>query len=152
MGLIVCYSTRTNVTCGAVAAAHCTLFRHHDTVERRLTRLLLRCGPLRYRPSAVQSTIFCCQANKWLVSAAVSVYWLLILSLSRGWRGAFAFSGALLSDWQSPDFIDFFLHCSLSKYPTADLKDLRHRSTSAATHGSSYNGRLLHFVFSFFFF
>lgn len=107
---------------------------------------------LRYRPSAVQSTIFCCQANKWLVSAAVSVYWLLILSLSRGWRGAFAFSGALLSDWQSPDFIDFFLHCSLSKYPTADLKDLRHRSTSAATHGSSYNGRLLHFVLSFSFF
>lgn len=52
------------------------------------TRLLLRCGPPRYRPSAVQSTIFCCQANKWLVSEAVSVYWLLILSLSRGWRGA----------------------------------------------------------------
>lgn len=36
----------------------------------------------------MQSTIFCCQANKWLVSEAVSVYWLLILSLSRGWRGA----------------------------------------------------------------
>lgn len=53
-----------------------------------LQRLLLRCGPPRYRPSAVQSTIFCCQANKWLVSEAVSVYWLLILSLSRGWRGA----------------------------------------------------------------
>lgn len=52
------------------------------------TCLLLRCGPPRYRPSAVQSTIFCCQANKWLVSEAVSVYWLLILSLSGGWRGA----------------------------------------------------------------
>ena len=51
-------------------------------------RLLLRCGPPRYRPSVVQSTIFCCQANKWLVSEAVSVYWLLILSLSRGWSGA----------------------------------------------------------------
>lgn len=38
------------------------------------------------RPSAAHHTIFCCQANKWLVSAAVSVYWLLILSLSWGWR------------------------------------------------------------------
>lgn len=36
----------------------------------------------------MQSTSFCCQANKWLVSEAVSVYWLLILSLSRGRRGA----------------------------------------------------------------
>lgn len=59
-----------------------------------------------------------------------------------------ALSAALLSDWQSLDFIDFFfLHCSLSKYPTADLKDLRHCSTSAAIRGSSYNGRLLPFVF-----
>lgn len=105
-------------------------------------RLLLTCGPPSYRPSAVQSTIFSCQANKWLVSEAVSVYWLLILSLSSGRERSFAFSAALLSDWQSPDFIDFFLHCSLSKYPTADLKDLRHCSTSAATHGFSYNGRL----------
>ena len=60
---------------------------------------------------------------------------------------SFAFSATLLSDWQSPDFIDFFLQCSLSKYPTADLKDLRHCSTSAATHDSSYNVRLQHFVF-----
>lgn len=43
--VIVCYSTLTNVTCRAAAAAHCTLFRHYYTVERRLTRLLLRCGP-----------------------------------------------------------------------------------------------------------
>lgn len=64
-----------------------------------------------------------------------------------GSERSFAFSAALLSDWQSPDFIDFFLHCSLSKYPTADLKDLHHRSTSAATHGFFSNGRPGHFVF-----
>lgn len=60
----------------------------HNPLYHTSCSLLLRCGPPRYRPSAVQSTIFCCQANKWLVSEAVSVYWLLILSLSRGWRGA----------------------------------------------------------------
>lgn len=69
-----------------------TLLVYHYTAQGYHTscslRLLLRCGPPRYRPSAVQSTVFCCQANKWLVSEAVSVYWLLILSLSRGWRGA----------------------------------------------------------------
>lgn len=64
-----------------------------------------------------------------------------------GLERSFAFSAALLSDWQSPDFIDFSLQCSLSKYPTADLKDLRHCDTSAATHSSSYNGRLQRFVF-----
>lgn len=55
---------------------------------RGITGLLLRCGLPSYRPSVVQSTIFYCQANKWLVSEAVSVYCLLILSLRRGWRGA----------------------------------------------------------------
>lgn len=60
---------------------------------------------------------------------------------------SFAFAASLLTDWQSPDFIDFFLHCSLSKYPSADLKDLRHCSTSAATQGSFFNTWLLHFAF-----
>lgn len=67
---------------------HSVVYRVLCTGQCHTTRLLLRCGPPRYRPSAVQSTIFSCQANKWLVSQAVSVYWLLILSLSSGWRGA----------------------------------------------------------------
>lgn len=59
--------------------------------------------------------------------------------LVSGLETSFAFAASLLTDWQSPDFIDFFIHCSLSKYPSADLKDLRHRSTSAATQGSFFN-------------
>ena len=62
-----------------VPPTHAVIYKTHH---------LLRCGPPSYRPSAVQSTKFYCQANKWLVSEAVSVYWLLILSLSRGWSGA----------------------------------------------------------------
>lgn len=77
--------------CGYYSIKH--PLSHYHTVQCYHTSCPLhysssRCGPPRYRPSAVQSTIFCCQANKWLVSEAVSVYWLLILSLSRGWRGA----------------------------------------------------------------
>lgn len=107
------------------------------------------CGPPRYRPSAVQCTIFCCQANKWLVSEAESVYWLLIWSLSGGCVLNFAFSVALLYDWQSPDFIDFLPQCSLSKYPSATLKDLRRCSTSVASHDSSYDLPLVLVFFLF---
>lgn len=73
----------TNVTCAITTVDRARVLQH---VPFPVTRLLFRCGPPWYRPSAVQPTIFCCQANKWLVSVAVSVYWLLILSWSRGWR------------------------------------------------------------------
>lgn len=64
-----------------------------------------------------------------------------------GLETSFAFAASLPNDWQSPEFIDFFLHCSLSKYPSADLKDLRHCSTSATTQGSFFNTWLLHLLF-----
>lgn len=88
--VVVCYLTLTNVIYSVVTTLCCTLLViiAQSSATTQVLPLLFRCGPPRYRPSAVQSTIFCCQANKWLVSVAVSVYWLLILSLSRGWSGA----------------------------------------------------------------
>lgn len=69
-----------------------------------------------------------------------------------GLERSFAFSAALLSEWQSPDIIDFFLHCSLSKYPTADLKDLLpSRHICSPTRSSSFNGSTAALCFFCFF-
>lgn len=88
----------------------------------------LGCGPLRHTPSAAQSAVFCCQANKWLVSEAVSVYRLPILSLFWGLKGRLS-----LGDGQSPGFIDFFPSpLFVRSVQTVDLKDRRDHTHAAA--------------------
>lgn len=88
--MLFCFS-KCHMQCYYYSRLH-TVSHYHGPVTPHVqfptTCLLFRCGPPRYRPSAVQSTIFSCQANKWLVSEGVSVYWLLILSWSRNWRRA----------------------------------------------------------------
>lgn len=65
--------------------------------------------------------------NKWLVSEAVSVYRLPILSLFWGLKGRLS-----LGDGQSPGFIDFFPSpLFVRSVQTADLKDRRDRTHAA---------------------
>lgn len=104
----------------------------------------LGCGPLRHTPSAAQSAVFCCQANKWLVSEAVSVYRLPILSLFWGLKGRLS-----LGDGQSPGFIDFFPSpLFVRSIQTADLKDRRDHTHAAAPSWWSTTA-LCFFVFFF---
>lgn len=104
----------------------------------------LGCGPLRHTPSAAQSAVFCCQANKWLVSEAVSVYRLPILSLFWGLKGRLS-----LGDGQSPGFIDFFPSpLFVRSVQTADLKDRRDHTHAAAPSWWSTTA-LCFFVFFF---
>lgn len=83
-----------------------------------LVQLLFRCGPPRYRPSAVQPSRFCCRPNEWFVSVAVSADRRRVGGLS----GALHFPPLCSATGRVLTLIDSFPRCSLSKSPSADLQ------------------------------
>lgn len=85
--------------------------------------------------------------NKWLVSEAVSVYRLPILSLFWGLKGRLS-----LGDGQSPGFIDFFPSpLFVRSVQTADLKDRRDRTHARTPRALSWWSTTALCFFFFFF-